>query len=133
MTDRRHLRDLLEPETPRLSSDAARRLDARVAEALAARRPRPRAPILAGAPILVVLALLAWLAVRAPERGPEPLWLLDENEFVAALESWDGDLDEITYGGEDMVFDDESWEDADWQAFREILEDYDPLDTGGSS
>jgi hypothetical protein len=59
--------------------------------------------------------------------------MVDENELVSALQTWGGDVDQIITPDGEILFDEESWDDADWQTFQTILEDFDPRGNGGSS
>jgi hypothetical protein len=126
---------MLEPAPPRLSAGAAARLDAAVASAMAARRAPRRLQRLAltAAPALVALALVLWISTREPQQSIPSYPMVDENELVSALQTWGGDVDQIITPDGEILFDEKDWNEADWQTFQTILEDFDPRGNGGSS
>ena len=137
MTRNRELRKILEPEAPRLSAGASARLDAAVESALArgSRRPRriPRAALVAAPALVAILLAVLWL--RPGGEGPDYL-LLSEEEFLAALENWENPTEvyEALYSTDLGDYDDtETWNDTDWDAFRQDLEGFQMADNGGES
>ena len=70
-------------------------------------------------------------------RGGQPQYrLLDEEQFLAALEAWD-EPDEALAALSTASFVDEAatddWSDADWEALRDDLESFQLSDNGGES
>lgn len=146
MTEHDRLRELLEPEVPRLSAAAAARLESRVEAALAARAPR-RAPrwSLVAVPALLALLALAWLRPwqdrsAAPEAGG--YFVMSEEEYLEALANYQaegGDLEAVLEGedgdatsSDDIDFDHSNWSDEDWKRFQQALEDFQLTDNGGT-
>jgi len=127
MNDQR-LKNILESRPPRLSDEAARRIDARVAERVRRRPGRPfRAWAMALAPALLLLLALIWLLPRGREESRP--FLVDENQFVAYLGQLDGtgtDLNEILQLDYDL--DGNSWTLDEKKAFLKELENF-SLDT----
>ena len=131
MNKDRRLRDLLEPEAPRLDPAAATRIEARVREA--AGQGTRRAPWLgwamAAAPALA-LATLLFLSVR-PGPAPVSYTLLDEASVVEALGQWDdSELDLSEYIDSETDYDGTDWnslelDDEDRSAFLNELENFD--------
>ena len=142
MTRKPDLRSILEPEVPRLSAEAAARLDAAVGEALEGKTRRPRPfwrPALVAAPALL-LALLAFLWLRPGDEQAD-YFLMSEEELVSALESWEEPqevfeaLKAVESSTPDFsdVNDTADWNDSDWEAFRQDLEELQLSDNGGES
>jgi len=145
MTEHDRLRELLEPEAPRLSAAAAARIESRVEAALAGAAPR-RAPrwSLVAVPALLALLALAWLRPwqdrsAAPEAGG--YFVMTEDEYLQALADYQaagGSLDTVleteagdTASSDDIDFDHSNWSDEDWRRFQQELEDFQLTDNGG--
>lgn len=143
MTEHDRLRELLEPEAPRLSATAAARIESRVEAALAGAAPR-RAPrwSLVAVPALLLLLALAWWrpwqeSAPAPEAGG--YFVMSEEEYLEALAAYQaggGDLDAVldtedSASSEDIDFDNSNWSDEDWKRFQQELENFQLTDNGG--
>ena len=125
MKNDRRLREILEPEAPRLSPEAATRIAARVREAAGGRR---RMPVLGWAMAAVpALALAAILFLTLPHGTSVPEFsLLDENSLVAALSEWEaggGNLNGILET--DIEWNDLELDDEDRATFLDELENFD--------
>lgn len=146
MTEHDRLRELLEPEAPRLSAAAAARIESRVEAALAGAAPR-RAPrwSLVAVPALLVLLALAWWrpwqdSAPAPEAGG--YFVMTEEEYLQALAAYEaegGDLEAVldsedsdSASSDDIDFDHSNWSDEDWKHFQQELEDFQLTDNGGT-
>ena len=143
MTEPDRLRELREPEAPRLSAAAAARIESRVEAALAGSAPRraPRWALIAAPALLVLLALVWWRpwqdGAPAPEAGG--YFVLSEEEYLEALADYEaegGDLDAVLDGEDstsanDIDFDNSNWSDEDWKRFQQELEDFQLTDNGG--
>ena len=142
MTEHDRLRELLEPEAPRLSQAAVARLENRVESALAGSAPR-RAPrwSFVAVPAFLALLALAWLR---PWQGETPAptaggyVLLSEEEYLSALADYQasgGDPDEVltTEDSTDdgVEFDHSNWSEEDWKLFQSELESFQLTDNGG--
>lgn len=131
MNNDRKLRDLLEPEAPRLDPAAATRIEARVRDA--ARGGSRRMPwmgwAMAAAPALVLAALL-FLSVR-PGPAPVGYTLVDETSFVEALGQWDsagldlGEYMEEALDSDDIDWNDLELDDENRNTFLDELENFD--------
>jgi len=138
MTENERLRRMLESETPRLSPEAAVRLDAALGEVIERRSRRAKKriwrPTLVAAPALLLI-LLAVLWLRPGPRQAEYL-LLDEEQLLSALATWE-DPDEALDAlySEDSVEDmsADNWNESDWEAFQADLESFKLADNGGES
>ncbi|MCP4550013.1 MAG: hypothetical protein GY835_26440 [bacterium] len=141
MNSIKEIRDVLEPETPRLSADAASRIEATVEHTLSnsqgKRRLRQRPGLFVPAIAVPALVLIITLILINPfgrgEISPKIL-LLNEEQLMANLEQMIGtDVDvEGIYYGDDVEFVSDNWTDDDWNAFTENLEDFQLSDTGGN-
>lgn len=136
MTRNKQLRDILEPEPPRLSPDAAARLDAAVDEALSRgkRRPwsSPRIALVAAPALLAILFAILWLR---PANESADFWLLNEEQFVTVLSNWEDQEEALAalYTTDLDEYDDtENWTDSDWEAFQQDLEGFQLADNGGT-
>ncbi len=137
MNSNERLRKMLEPEAPRLSPEAATRLNATVDEALsrrARRRVRGWRTTLVLAPALILLVILVFWAgpFGGGESAPKHL-LLSKEEFLAALDGRDdvsGVFDEYLVASLDDM-DTNNWNDTDLEGFRRELESFQPADEGG--
>lgn len=125
MKNDRRLREILEPEAPRLSSEAATRIAARVREATDGRRRMPALGwAMAAVPALAIAAIL-FLTLPQGSNVPE-FSLLDENSFVAALSEWEaggGSLNGIFET--DIEWNDLELDDEDRATFLDELENFD--------
>jgi len=143
MTERNRLRELLEPEAPRLSQAAAARLATRMEAALAGPTAR-RAPRWAfvAAPALLALLALAWLRPWQSETpAPEAsgYFVMSEEDYLRALADYQasgGSLDSVLTSEDsddaDVVeFDHSNWSDEDWKLFQRELENFQLTDNGG--
>ncbi len=130
----KRLREILEPEPPRLSREAADRLEARVHDAVNAREAkRPALWPLALAPVAIALALLFWLRPWAGDPAAPEFLVLDEETYLSELIEYrdaGGEVDEI-FEADDTNYEHDNWTDEDWQAFQESLEDFRFTDNGG--
>lgn len=136
MNEDKRLREILEPEPPRLSPEAVGRLEARMDEALNAREAkRPARWPLALAPVAIALALLLWFRPWAGDPATPKFLLLDEETYLSELIEYreaGGEVDEIFETDEDTNYEHDNWTDEDWQAFQETLEGFQLTDNGGT-
>ncbi len=137
MSKDKKLREILEPETPRLRPEAAARLEFQVEEALRRRGARqPWRMALAAAPILAALLLLLWFKPWSGVEAPQ-YRLLDEKGFMEALTEYredGGTLDGIFDADDEETTDyaSDNWTNDDWQSFQEALEEFQLTENGGA-
>ncbi len=138
MSKNRKLREILEPEAPRLRPEAAARLELRVEEALQRRDVRrPRLLTLAAVPAIAALLLLVlWFKPWGGGEANE-YRLLNEKGYLNALTEYresGGSLDDVFEADNDNGTDyaSENWTDDDWLSFQEALEDFQLTDNGGA-
>ncbi len=137
MSKDKRLREILEPETPRLRPEAADRLQLRVEEALQQRGTRrPWRLAMTAAPALAALLLLLWFK---PWSGGEPpeYQVLDEKGYLKALTEYQasgGSLNDVFDANNETSTDyaSDNWTDEDWLSFQEALEDFQLTDNGGA-
>jgi len=126
MNDRR-IREILEPRPPRLSGEAAQRIEARVVTRMERGRRLPRTLALTLGPAMLALVALLWLL---PRNGETPKYfLVSEEQFAEYLGQWEnsgGDADELL--DIDYELDDENWSQDARKAFLEELDNF-SLDT----